>query len=69
MSDKIQIKQVKSVISSKPNQRATMRALGLRKVNAERTHDDNPVIRGMIDKVKHLVEVKEMSKSTKSTKK
>ncbi len=59
---KIEIKQIRSVISSKPKQRATMRALGLRKMNAERIHDDNPVIRGMIDKVKHLVEVKEISK-------
>lgn len=62
MSKKIQVRQVKSVICSKPKQRATMKALGLRRINAERTHDDNPVIRGMIDKVKHLVEVKELSK-------
>jgi large subunit ribosomal protein L30 len=68
MSKKIQVKQVKSVISSKPNQRATMRALGLRKINAERIHDDNPVIRGMIDKVKHLVEVKETSEKAKNKK-
>ncbi len=68
MSKKIQVKQVKSVISSKPNQRATMRALGLRKINAVRIHDDNPVIRGMIDKVKHLVEVKEASTKAKSKK-
>ena len=31
--------------------------LGLRKINAEREHDDNSVIRGMITKVAHLVEV------------
>ena len=57
MADKILIKQTKSVIARKPNQRATMRALGLRKMNAVREHEDTPVIRGMIDKVKHLVEV------------
>ena len=61
MSKKLQIKQTKSTISCKPKQRSTMRALGLRKMNAERIHDDNPVIRGMIDKVKHLIEVKEIT--------
>jgi large subunit ribosomal protein L30 len=56
---KIIIKQIKSGIGTKPKQRATLKALGLRKVNAERLHDDNPVIRGMIDKVMHLVSIKE----------
>ncbi len=60
MAKKITVKQIKSVISTNPQQRATMRALGLRKINAVREHDDNPVIRGMIDKVNHLVEVKEI---------
>ncbi len=60
MEKKILVKQVKSVISCTPNQRDTMRALGLRKINATREHKDNPVIRGMIDKVKHLVEVTEI---------
>jgi len=58
MAEKIIIKQIRSVIGSKPVQRATVRALGLRKMNAERVHEKNPVIMGMIDKVKHLVEVK-----------
>lgn len=60
MAKKIAIKQIKSVISTNPQQRATMRALGLRRINAVREHEDNPVIRGMIDKVNHLVEVKEV---------
>jgi len=60
MEKKILVKQVRSVISCTPNQRDTMRALGLRKINATREHKDNPVIRGMIDKVKHLVEVTEI---------
>ncbi len=59
MAKKIIIQQIKSGIGTKPKQRATLRALGLRKLNAERLHDDNPVIRGMIDKVLHLVSVKE----------
>lgn len=60
MDKKILVKQVKSTIAAKPNQRDTLRALGLRKINATREHKDNPVIRGMIDKVKHLVEVTEI---------
>jgi large subunit ribosomal protein L30 len=60
MAKKITVKQIKSVIGANPQQRATMRALGLRKMNSAREHDDNPVIRGMIDKVIHLVEVKEV---------
>ncbi len=59
MGKKILIKQVKSVIGSKPNQKATLRALGLRKISSERVHDDNPVIRGMLDKVLHMVQIKE----------
>ncbi|MBN2039512.1 MAG: 50S ribosomal protein L30 [Spirochaetes bacterium] len=62
MSKQIVIKQIKSNIGTKPKQRATLKALGLRRLNAERTHEDSAVIKGMIDKVKHLVEVKELSK-------
>lgn len=58
MAEKIIVKLKQSKISEKPKIRATLRALGLRKTNAERIHDDNPVIRGMIDKVRYLVEVK-----------
>jgi large subunit ribosomal protein L30 len=60
MAKKISVKQVKSRISEKPSIRATLHALGLRRMNAVRVHDDNPVIRGMINKVVHLVEVKEI---------
>ncbi len=62
MAKKLQIKQVRSSIGTLPKQRATLRALGLRKMSAERIHDDTPVIRGMIDKVAHLVAVKEIEK-------
>ena len=51
------IKQVKSSIGCKPKQVATLRALGLRKIGAEREHEDNSIIRGMIGKVSHLVTV------------
>jgi len=61
MANKIKVKQIRSAISTKPKQRATLRALGLRKMNAERIHDDNEVIRGMIFVVSHLVEVEELN--------
>lgn len=61
MANKIKVKQIRSAISTKPKQRATLRALGLRKMNAERIHDDNEVIRGMIYIVSHLVEVEELN--------
>lgn len=61
MVKKLIIKQKRSSIGALPKQRDTLVALGLRKINAEREHDNNPVIRGMIDKVKHLVEVKEIN--------
>lgn len=61
MASKIVVKQVKSNIGSKPKQRATLLALGLRKMSSERVHEDNAIIRGMIDKVKHLVTVKKYS--------
>ena len=57
MAKKIVVKQIKSSIGTKPKQKATLRGLGLRKMNAAREHDDTPVIRGMIYKVQHLVEI------------
>lgn len=62
MANKIEVKQVRSRNGKKPNQRRTLTALGLRKMNAVRVHEDNPVIRGMIMKVQHLVEVREIKK-------
>lgn len=53
----ITIKLIKSVIASKPDQRRTVKALGFSKLNEVRTLPDNECVRGMINKVKHLVEV------------
>jgi large subunit ribosomal protein L30 len=61
MAKKLKVKQIKSAIGSKPKQRATLRALGLRKMNSERLHDDTAVIRGMIYRVSHMVEVTEIN--------
>jgi len=56
---KIQIKQVKSKIGYDQKQRATLRGLGLRRMNHTVELEDTPSIRGMIDKVRHLVKVVE----------
>jgi large subunit ribosomal protein L30 len=56
---KLIITQKRSVIGSKPNHRRTIRRLGLKRINDQVTHDDNPVIRGMVKTVIHLIEVEE----------
>ncbi len=56
---KIKIKLVKSTIGRKQDQIATVKALGLRKIRHVVEHEDTPQIRGMINKVSHLVEVEE----------
>ena len=56
---KLIVKKVRSTIKKSQTQKRTMEALGLRKMNSTREHEDNPVIRGMIRKVAHLVEVRE----------
>jgi large subunit ribosomal protein L30 len=53
----IKIQQVKSRIKCPKNQKLTLDALGLRKMNAVVEHEDVPSIRGMIAKVKHLVKI------------
>ncbi len=60
MGKRIIVQQVKSTISSKPSQRLTMRALGLRKINSQREFEDTKVLRGMIAKVSHMVKVTEI---------
>jgi large subunit ribosomal protein L30 len=57
---KLRIQQVRSTIGCKADQGATVRALGLKRINDVVEQDDTPVIRGMIFKVKHLVEVEEI---------
>ncbi|MFQ5568787.1 MAG: 50S ribosomal protein L30 [Rhodothermales bacterium] len=56
---KLKITQSRSIINSSGKQRRTIEALGLRRLHHSVTHEDTPVIRGMIDKVSHLVEVEE----------
>ena len=59
MTKKLRIKYVKSVIGYNKRQRGTIEALGFRKLYQTVEHEDTPVIRGMINRVSHLVEVTE----------
>jgi large subunit ribosomal protein L30 len=54
---KIKVTLKKSTIGCLENQKANVAALGLTKIGQSKIHDDNVVIRGMITKVSHLVEV------------
>ena len=56
---KLRVTLVKSLIGRKKDHIATANALGLRKINKTVEHEDTPQIRGMINKVSHLVEVEE----------
>ena len=49
----------RSVIGEKPKTRATVESLGLRKLNQTREHTDSPSLRGMLARVRHLVEIQE----------
>ena len=53
----LRVTQVKSTIGTKPKQRGTMRALGLRRINHTVELPDRPEIRGMFARVPHLVAV------------
>ena len=53
----ITVKLVRGSIGCTPVQRKTLAALGLRRIRMEKTFPDNPAVRGMIERVKHLVEV------------
>ena len=58
-SDKrtVTIVQTGSPIGRRADQEATLKGLGLNKRHRRRTLEDTPAVRGMIDKVKHLVQV------------
>ena len=53
----LKVQLVKSPIGTKESHRATVRGLGLRKLNSTSTLEDTPAVRGMIIKVQYLVEV------------
>jgi large subunit ribosomal protein L30 len=53
----VKIKLVRSPIGCKQDHRATVRGLGLRKLNSESVLEDTPAVRGMINKISYLVKV------------
>ena len=57
---KLKITQLKSVIGYRRRTKATINALGLKKINHFVIHNDSPSIRGMINAVNFLVKVEEM---------
>lgn len=60
MAKKIKITQTKSIIDRPKKQKLTIEALGLGRPNYFVIHNDTPQIRGMINKVSHLVKVEEV---------
>lgn len=57
---RLKVIQIKSKIGVRYEQKRTLEALGLHHPNDEKIHADNPQIRGMIKKVRHLVKVQEI---------
>ena len=59
-TSKIKVTLVKSTIAILPQHKKVVAALGLKKINSFRIHDENPCILGMIDKVRYLVKVEKI---------
>ena len=61
MADKktIRIRQIRSPLGRPQDQHATLRGLGLRRVRHEVEREDTPAVRGMVNKIPHLVEIVE----------
>lgn len=59
MSKKLEITLTRSVIGRTERQRKTVQTLGLKKINESVVREDTPAVRGMINKVSHIVTVKE----------
>ena len=56
----LKVTQIKSGIGTKPNQRQTLRSLGLKRIHDSVVQEDRPEIRGMVSTVNHLVTVEEV---------
>lgn len=57
---RLRVTLLRSPIGARPKQRGTVRALGLRRIRQTVEHEDRPEIRGMLDRVRHLVDVEEV---------
>ncbi len=60
MARKLRIRQIVSASGHRQDQHLTLEALGIRKLQRPVTHNDTPQIRGMIFKLRHLLEVEEI---------
>ena len=58
---KVRVTLIKSTIGQKPEKRATVRSLGLKKINSSVEHELNPAVEGMIASVSHLVKCEELN--------
>ena len=57
MADKIKVTLIKSSIGNRKNQKENLKGLGLKKINSSRILENTPSVRGMIQKVQHLVRI------------
>ena len=60
MAKKLKITQVRGTVKKSKRKRRTLEALGLRRIRHTVTHEDTPQIRGMVDAVRHMVDVEEV---------
>ncbi|SES89460.1 50S ribosomal protein L30 [Anaerobranca gottschalkii] len=61
MTKSLKIKLVRSLIGRSKDQRLVAQALGLKKLQQEVVQPDNPQIRGMVEKISHLLKVEEVN--------
>ena len=59
MTRRVRVRQIKSASGHRSDQAATARALGIRRLQQAVEHNDTPQIRGMMFKIRHLLEVVE----------
>ena len=64
MTEYLEITQIKSAIGRRPQARGTLRALGLKRIRHTVVQEDTPVIRGMVNKVAYLLEVRPVTEKS-----
>lgn len=57
---KLRVTLAKSIIGKKPDHKATVEALGLKKIGSTVEHEDTPQVRGMVEKIKYMLKVEEV---------
>ena len=63
MARQLEIQQRRSAIKRQKSQKLTLEALGIKRLQQKVLHEDTPAIRGMIRKIAHLVEVREVEEA------